>query len=126
MEDWIGDAIGECAIWLIKDLNNLYGQLQSSFEKTKVLAEVDALTQLSNRRMFIDHLERLIDRGCQNISVMFIDLDNFKFVNDNFGHDAGDSVLTTFSERLKSVIRPTDLVAGNIVDEAGVSRLAGG
>jgi diguanylate cyclase (GGDEF)-like protein len=110
---------------LNRSFYNLYGQLQSSYEKTKVLAEVDALTQLSNRRMFIAHLESLIDRGCQNVSVMFIDLDNFKFVNDNFGHDAGDSVLTTFAERLQSVIRLTDLVVGNIDDEAGVSRLAG-
>ena len=110
---------------LSRSFYNLYGQLQSAYKKTKVLAETDSLTQLSNRRMFIVHLERLIDRGCQNISVMFIDLDNFKFVNDNFGHDAGDAVLAGFSEQLQSVVRPSDIVMGNVEDSSGVSRLAG-
>ena len=78
------------------------------------LAFHDSLTNLPNRRSFINQLrseimERKLTRS--KLSVFFIDLDNFKSINDQWGHDAGDLVLKEAAERIQSVIRPTDIVA---------------
>ena len=78
------------------------------------LAFHDSLTNLPNRRSFINQLrseimERKFTRS--KLSVFFIDLDHFKSINDQWGHDAGDLVLKEAAERIQSVIRPTDIVA---------------
>ena len=78
------------------------------------LAFHDSLTNLPNRRSFMNQLRsEIMDRKLSRskLSVFFIDLDNFKQINDQWGHDAGDLVLKEAAKRIQSVIRPTDIVA---------------
>jgi diguanylate cyclase (GGDEF)-like protein/PAS domain S-box-containing protein len=83
-------------------------------EKIRYLAHHDQLTKLPNRNMFNIHLERAIMRVKRNqsdLALMYLDLDNFKPVNDNYGHDAGDAVLLEIAKRLSGSIRGTDTVS---------------
>jgi len=78
------------------------------------LAFYDTLTKLPNRRSFLNQLRNEVLEGNHtqsNLSVLFIDLDDFKPINDNFGHDAGDEALKEAAKRIQSVIRPTDIAA---------------
>ncbi len=73
----------------------------------------DALTGLANRKLFDELLVRAVfrsERSHRALAVLYMDLDGFKDVNDVFGHQAGDRVLTETARRLESVIRPGDIV----------------
>ena len=83
----------------------------------------DPLTGLANRALFYDRLEHALDlhqRDLRPVSVVFVDLDDFKSVNDAFGHDAGDVVLTEVARRLLDVVRTGDTVARLGGDEFAV------
>ena len=71
----------------------------------------DPLTGLPNRTLFIDRLRTLMSRRGDRIAVLFLDLDNFKVINDSLGHEAGDQVLVTIGHRLRRMLRPSDTVA---------------
>jgi diguanylate cyclase (GGDEF)-like protein/PAS domain S-box-containing protein len=74
----------------------------------------DPLTSLPNRAMFLEALERAVRKARRRsapFSVLFIDLDRFKEVNDSLGHHAGDELLQTMAERLGAAVRQSDLVA---------------
>ena len=74
----------------------------------------DSLTGLANRALFADRVEHALGRGVrrQNLfAVIFIDLDDFKIVNDSLGHAAGDELLVTVARRIESCIRPEDTCA---------------
>ena len=78
------------------------------------LARYDELTGLPNRRLFTEELARALARAQRSgeaIAVMFIDLDQFKQVNDNLGHAAGDELLCTVAQRLRAQLRHMDLLA---------------
>jgi diguanylate cyclase (GGDEF)-like protein/PAS domain S-box-containing protein len=81
----------------------------------------DALTALPNRTLFNDRLEhaieRLYRRGSAAAALVFVDLDNFKQVNDTLGHKAGDELLVGVAQRLREAVRPTDTVARLSGDE---------
>jgi len=73
----------------------------------------DPLTGLKNRAWILDMLDadlRAAERRSSRLGVMFIDLDNFKVVNDSLGHIAGDDVLATIAQRISAVLRPDDRV----------------
>jgi diguanylate cyclase (GGDEF)-like protein/PAS domain S-box-containing protein len=74
------------------------------------LARHDALTGLVNRSVLLDELERVVAEHLP-AAVIFIDLDKFKAVNDLLGHESGDELLRTVSERLLGIVRPGDVVA---------------
>jgi len=78
------------------------------------LAHYDPLTDVPNRILFRDRLEHAInlaERDKNSFTLMFIDLNGFKQVNDNFGHDAGDAIIRICAERLNSCLRRSDSVA---------------
>jgi diguanylate cyclase (GGDEF)-like protein len=90
------------------------------------LAHFDQLTGLPNRTLFLDRLTQAISISLRNnkkISLLFIDLDGFKFVNDTFGHNIGDSLLIEVGKRLLGCIREGDTVARLGGDEFVVSLL---
>ncbi len=78
------------------------------------LAFYDPLTGLPNRRLWLDRLHKLVDASPHSVeqgAVVFIDLDNFKTLNDTHGHDMGDLLLKEAAYRLQSAVRKNDLVA---------------
>jgi diguanylate cyclase (GGDEF)-like protein len=77
-------------------------------------AEADTLTGLPRRRTFVRSLEQAVldsRAGCRRFTVLFVDLDRFKHINDHFGHAAGDRVLEVIGRRLRHVLRHDQLVA---------------
>ena len=86
--------------------------LRSNLDHSLELAVTDQLTGLHNRRYMVGQLEALMRRAAQGgepVSVLVIDIDHFKKVNDSFGHDVGDEVLSEFAVRLASNVRAIDL-----------------
>ena len=82
--------------------------------RVEVLALTDPLTSLANRRAFLERLTMAFAasrRSASPFAVLFLDLDDFKDVNDTLGHAIGDALLRQVVERLKNTVRPTDLVA---------------
>ncbi|MBG7621056.1 EAL domain-containing protein [Herbaspirillum sp. AP02] len=80
----------------------------------------DALTGLPNRNMLHEHLQRAIQVARQKgglTAVVFVDLDQFKFINDSLGHQVGDELLKTVAQRLQACLRDTDMVARQGGDE---------
>ena len=74
----------------------------------------DPLTRLTNRRLLMDRLEQALRTGKREngyLAVLFVDLDKFKQVNDNYGHDAGDQLLIEVASRLQQCVRSSDTVA---------------
>ncbi|MEY2552353.1 MAG: hypothetical protein QOC57_213 [Ilumatobacteraceae bacterium] len=89
-------------------------ELRRLQESLAALALRDPLTGLANRRLFKELLEADLartQRGGQPLAVAYLDLDDFKSVNDSFGHNAGDKVLCETANRLHSVVRGADVVA---------------
>lgn len=89
-------------------------ELRLSLKREKALARIDPLTSVPNRRAFYEVLQRerhRLQRSARPLTLAYIDLDNFKEVNDNFGHKAGDSVLMTVSSVMVGALRKADVVA---------------
>jgi len=93
-----------------RDITNLK-ELQ---ERLKHMAGHDLLTELPNRALFLEHLGQAIKEAKRNstmFAVVFIDLDDFKVINDAYGHEAGDRVLKKLAHTLAGVTRKNDIVA---------------
>ena len=83
----------------------------------------DSLTGLANRALFIDRLEHALSlslRGPRPLAVLFIDLDDFKTINDSLGHGEGDAILVSVAERLRGALRTSDTLARMGGDEFAV------
>jgi diguanylate cyclase (GGDEF)-like protein/PAS domain S-box-containing protein len=95
-------------------------------ERIAHLAHYDALTDLPNRVLFREHLEqslKWIRRG-QRLAVLYLDIDQFKSVNDTLGHPVGDELLKAVASRLRSCLRETDIVARLGGDEFAIIQTA--
>ena len=98
----------------ITQRRQIENSLRESEERFRNLADYDALTKLPNRRLLVDRLLSAMAASKRSGSygaLMFLDLDNFKPLNDLHGHDAGDFLLLEVADRLKRCIREVDTVA---------------
>jgi two-component system cell cycle response regulator len=87
-------------------------RLRDNFQQSMELAITDALTGLHNRRYMESHLGTLVEEAAARgkpLSLLVLDIDYFKSINDNYGHDAGDDVLREFAIRVRKSIRGIDL-----------------
>lgn len=87
-------------------------QLQALTKELHTRASTDELTVISNRRNFYELAELEFSKAqteCQPLTLILIDLDNFKSINDNFGHAAGDTALKEFARHIKNKLRSADL-----------------
>ncbi|MGS2722335.1 EAL domain-containing protein [Porticoccus sp. GXU_MW_L64] len=120
------DEMSELAYWF----NSFIDKLEQSGKELERLAYTDTLTDLPNRRSFNRILKREME-GClrhpdRALSILFMDLDNFKYVNDHLGHDAGDILLAEVANRLQGTLRARDQVALNRSGgESVVARMGG-
>ena len=80
-------------------------------EKIRHFVYYDALTGVSNRKKMLEDVDMLLGNKNEKFAVLFVDLDKFKSVNDNYGHEAGDYVLKIAAGRLKNIIRPMDTIS---------------
>jgi len=108
-----GDYITLVSEYDVTDLHNALKQAEAAGEALKKMAHYDALTGLAGLRLCKDRMEQSFSFARDNqaqVALMFIDLDGFKAVNDNYGHDAGDHVLKTVAQRLREKTGPQDTV----------------
>lgn len=95
-------------------VSRLSKKLTAAYKKISLMAIIDELTQLYNRRHFHVCLDQELNRSKRYgnlISLLMLDIDYFKKVNDTYGHQAGDTVLAGVSKIVKSITRTTDIVA---------------
>jgi len=132
LDEPTGDVIGAAVVWVriavrlnistelgLQQARRLAGLVISEQRRRFVLrraALTDPLTGVANRSA----LRRRLDAATGPVTVVLVDLDDFKAVNDNYGHDAGDLVLTTVAERLTAAVREDDLVVRLGGDEFAV------
>jgi diguanylate cyclase (GGDEF)-like protein/PAS domain S-box-containing protein len=97
-------------------------------EKIAHLAHYDALTDLPNRVLFREQIERELRKAVkgEKFALLYIDIDEFKSINDSLGHHVGDELLKTIAARIKDCIKPTDLIARLGGDEFAVIQTAVG
>lgn len=102
---------------ILATLLNVVGSVKAVYRYTKELefyATRDPLTNLFNQRVFWEMLNNEIDRASRHdyeFALLYLDIDNFKVLNDNYGHVFGDKILQQFSEILKTVLRQGDIPA---------------
>jgi diguanylate cyclase (GGDEF)-like protein len=113
-----------------QELNQAVKEVTETKDRLRQMAYYDSLTTLPNRQLFTEQLDlllRLAQRNDEMLGLLFIDLDNFKRINDSLGHRAGDLLLREVAVRLSGCVRDSDLVAHYV--ESGpridVSRLGG-
>ena len=126
-----GDSI-EPAAYGLREANEV-GQALVNASKMHALARHqathDPLTGLANRAMFTEflaHQLNLSERNQESMAVLYLDLDNFKFINDTYGHGAGDELLKEAAARLRSELRKSDMAARLGGDEFAVVLVASG
>ncbi|WP_404819990.1 putative bifunctional diguanylate cyclase/phosphodiesterase [Vibrio rhizosphaerae] len=81
----------------------MYTELEKTYQQTKLLAENDHLTNLANRHQFQRHAKAILSQAHSSVWALYIDLDNFKYVNDKYGHQIGDSLLINFANHIKAL-----------------------
>ncbi|WP_433367349.1 putative bifunctional diguanylate cyclase/phosphodiesterase [Actinoplanes sp. CA-142083] len=106
--NWINDPDLQAVVVSLRDI----GERRELERQLIHQAFTDSLTGMPNRAMFRKKLEDAVQNaGDRPTTVLLLDLDDFKLVNDNLGHSAGDDLLTTIAERLRAQVRPGDVLA---------------
>ena len=96
-------------LWAIEDIS----KRKTAEEQLNTLAFYDPLTNLANRRLLLDRLSQALSsvhRSQSTGALLFIDLDNFKIINDTLGHDIGDQLLVQAANRLRNCVRENDTI----------------
>ncbi|MEM7254033.1 MAG: bifunctional diguanylate cyclase/phosphodiesterase [Pseudomonadota bacterium] len=107
-------GLAYCAVLALPEHIRAEEQSQDATEHLEYLAHHDPLTGLPNRLLFNDRLEVALKRAMRRkntVTVLFMDIDRFKFVNDSLGHQVGDELLRTVAERIRGATRQGDTVA---------------
>lgn len=121
---WFGtdkNMIG--SIGILRDITDRVEAEKTVREELARLATIDSLTGLRNRRYFFDSLHnelRRLERSKSTLSLLLLDIDHFKTVNDTYGHSIGDAVLTSIAELIRGCLRETDVCARVGGEEFGV------
>lgn len=103
---------------------DLERELYKSYQETKKIAECDSLTGLANRYLFDMSLGKSISdhqRSGNFLALVLLDLDHFKYINDNYGHDIGDEILVKVSSRINTCLRGNELFARLGGDEFSIT-----
>ncbi|MCO4786210.1 MAG: bifunctional diguanylate cyclase/phosphodiesterase, partial [Marinomonas atlantica] len=104
------DELGE----LVQNVAQIWHKKDQASQQVATLAYFDPLTDLANRRRFVEQLDKMVDSGIKQRqigAVMYLDIDRFKTINDSLGHQVGDQLLMTLAQRLKGVVLDTAIVA---------------
>ncbi|MBL8062216.1 MAG: GGDEF domain-containing protein [Anaerolineales bacterium] len=121
--EWIRYFNAGVRLAVFSMIASLFYQLKTAIESERALARTDYLTGVFNRREFTEQLELEIKRAnrfAYPVSLAYIDLDNFKQVNDVYGHSVGDEHLKLIAASVSVIIRKTDLFARLGGDEFGL------
>jgi len=115
--NWVDDPDLQAAVISLRDI----GARRELEEQLSRQAYIDSLTGLPNRARFRERLAAAVAAdGGPPVTVLLLDLDDFKLVNDNLGHSAGDELLGTVADRLRGLVREEDLLARLGGDEFGI------
>jgi len=119
------DEIGD----LVHSLEEMRNNLKRTTKEIRHLAYHDKLTDIPNRTMFHEYLDTAVENSRRNskmLAVLFIDIDDFKRINDNFGHHVGDGVLRVQAGRIVDSLRSADYVAISSQEEGSLAARLGG
>ncbi|MEH6546884.1 MAG: GGDEF domain-containing protein [Sneathiella sp.] len=125
-EEELTPRVRDAIMSLMAEVDNLrqsLGQVNRRLNDTEQLADQDPLLPIYNRRAFVRELTRVqasVERYKTEASLVYIDLNKFKAINDNLGHEAGDAVLSQVAKRLVDSVRDTDIVGRLGGDEFGL------
>jgi diguanylate cyclase (GGDEF)-like protein len=117
-EVWAFNAVMQGVSFIV--VGTLIARLKGALDREQQLSRTDSLTSLLNARAFYDEAPRILAQALRHghmVALAYIDLDNFKSVNDRMGHSAGDEVLRRAADVLKSCARRSDLCARLSGDE---------
>jgi diguanylate cyclase len=114
MQAYLAYAVIIAALYFFSDLQQRAHTMEETARTMRRLANTDALTALANRRQAEEHLVRELrraERYGRVFSVLMMDIDHFKDLNDRFGHPAGDEILVDLARRIERTVRAADTVA---------------
>ena len=120
---WIGMWNTVVRLGFFMLINELITALRQAYLRERELSRTDGLTGIANTRVFDEHAERTISLSRRNglpFTIAYVDLDKFKQVNDQFGHEEGDHLLRTVAHHIDSCLRKTDTLARLGGDEFGI------